>query len=189
MSLVAAYSRYLSKYPLFVQCGQTGILFGTGDVLAQQFIEQRGFAKHDVPRTLRLAGFGGVIAGPIFVNWYAFLDRFITIQSPFRALLARVSMDQFLFAPSFIALFFSSQGLMERKSPDAIKQKLRERYPTALVNNYKVWPAVQLVNFYFVPLQHRLLVVNTVALGWNTYMSLLNQATATVTLPAAVENN
>lgn len=28
-----------------------------------------------------------------------------------------------------------------------------------------VWPAVQLLNFWCVPLQHRLMVVNTFALG------------------------
>ncbi|XP_038051871.1 protein Mpv17-like isoform X2 [Patiria miniata] len=48
---------------------------------------------------------------------------------------------------------------------------LDQNFKTTLINNYKVWPAAQIINFYFVPLQHRVLAVNCVALFWNTYLS------------------
>jgi hypothetical protein len=50
-----------------------------------------------------------------------------------------VGLDQCLFAPSFIALFFSAQGALEGKSMTQIKEKLNDGYPQALLNNYKVW--------------------------------------------------
>lgn len=37
---------------------------------------------------------------------------------------------------------------------------------------------VQLVNFYFTPLYYRLMVSNVVSLGWNAYLSTLNQKSA-----------
>ena len=43
--------------------------------------------------------------------------------------------------------------------------KLRGAYWEALKKNWMVWPAVQAVNFRFVPLEHRVLVVNVVSLG------------------------
>ncbi|ORX47981.1 hypothetical protein DM01DRAFT_265966, partial [Hesseltinella vesiculosa] len=43
-----------------------------------------------------------------------------------------------------------------------------------------LWPAVQLANFYFVPLQHRLLITNIVALGWNSYLLWVNQRSSTL---------
>ncbi|KAM3580966.1 Protein required for ethanol metabolism [Umbelopsis sp. WA50703] len=126
-------------------------------------------------RTLRLTGFGGLVAAPLLSNWYKFLDKNIRLSSPFKSLIARVGLDQCLFAPSFIALFFSAQGALEGKSMTQIKEKLDDGYPQALLNNYKLWPAVQFFNFYVTPLNHRLMVTNIVALGWNTYLSTANQ--------------
>ena len=51
---------------------------------------------------------------------------------------------------------------MEGGSP---KEKLRGAYWTALKSNWILWPGVQAVNFKFVPLEHRVMVVNVVALG------------------------
>lgn len=43
--------------------------------------------------------------------------------------------------------------------------KLRTSYVPTLLTNWMVWPAVQLVNFKLIPLNHRLLVVNLLSLG------------------------
>jgi protein Mpv17 len=54
------------------------------------------------------------------------------------------------------------------------KQKLERSYTEALKSNYLLWPFVQMVNFKLVPLEHRVLVVNLVSIGWNCYLSWLN---------------
>ena len=60
-------------------------------------------------------------------------------------------------------------AIMEGSDP---KEKLDSTYFEALKKNWMLWPAVQAVNFKFVPLEHRVLVVNIVSLGktsrcWN----------------------
>lgn len=70
--------------------------------------------------------------------------------------------DQVVFASTHLAVFLSSMALMEGTSP---KKKLESTYLTALQKNWMVWPFVQAINFKLVPLEHRVLVVNVVALG------------------------
>ncbi len=84
-----------------------------------------------------------------------------------------MACDQGLFAPTFIGVFLSSMAVLEGGSPS---EKLSQSYRTALTTNYMIWPFVQLVNFKLVPLQHRLLFVNTISIGWNCYLSFLNSA-------------
>ncbi|KAI9497862.1 integral membrane protein mpv17 pmp22 family [Zychaea mexicana] len=169
------YSRALSRRPILVQCITTAFLFGTGDVIAQQAVEKRGFEHHEVSRTLRMAGFGGAVAGPVLSTWYRFIELNVKGSTPLNALVKKVAADQLLCAPIFIAGFFSAQGLLEGKSIAQIQEKLENGYTTAVLANYKIWPAVQFVNFYFTPLNHRLMVSNVISLGWNAYLSYMNQ--------------
>ncbi|GAN11049.1 protein sym1 [Mucor ambiguus] len=173
--MFAAYHRVLTKRPILIQSLSTAVLFGAGDLIAQQFVEKQGWDKHDFTRTFRMTAFGGIFAGPALSNWYRFIDKKVTTKNAFQGLATKVVLDQFIFAPFFIAAFFTGQGIFEGKSLQEIKDKLSSGYTTALVGNYKIWPAVQVVNFYFTPLNYRLMVTNVVALGWNAYLSTVNQ--------------
>lgn len=53
------YQARLKTSPLLTQAVTTAILFGTGDVLAQQAVERKGYEGHDLVRTTRMAGYGG----------------------------------------------------------------------------------------------------------------------------------
>ncbi len=60
-------------------------------------------------------------------------------------------------------------AVMEGADPG---ERLKGTYWEALKKNWMVWPAVQAVNFKFVPLEHRVLVVNVVSLGeWGVFFS------------------
>ncbi|CDH49613.1 protein sym1 [Lichtheimia corymbifera JMRC:FSU:9682] len=182
------YNKLLARQPILVQSITTAFLFATGDVVAQQYVERKGMENHDTSRTMRMAVFGGCFAGPVLGNWYRFLELNVKGSTPIKALVKKVAVDQFLCAPVFIGIFFSAQGLLEGKSVNEIKEKLQQGYTTAVLANYKLWPAVQLVNFYAVPLYYRLAVTNVVAIGWNAYLSNVNQRSSS-SVPQPVKVN
>lgn len=84
---------------------------------------------------------------------------------------ARVAADQLVFAPCNLGFFLTTMAVLEGSSP---QEKIAKTYSTALQKNWMVWPAIQAVNFKLVPLDHRVLVVNVISLGWNCYLSYLN---------------
>lgn len=85
--------------------------------------------------------------------------------------MARVAFDQTLFAPVAIGAFLSSMATMEGASA---KERLETTWWPALKANWMVWPIVQTVNFALMPAQYRLLFANIIAIGWNSYLSWIN---------------
>lgn len=110
-----------------------------------------------------MALYGGCVFGPAATTWFGFLQRKVVIPGkPNLEIVARVLTDQTVFASTNLFCFLSSMAIMEGTDPS---DKLKQSYTTALQKNWMVWPAVQFTNFKFVPLQHRVLVVNVVSLG------------------------
>ncbi|KAI9874315.1 MAG: Protein required for ethanol metabolism [Pleopsidium flavum] len=161
----------LAQRPLLTQSITTAVLFATGDVMAQQAVERVGLEKHNFARTGRMALYGGAVFGPVATTWFKFLQNKIVLKNPNTTIAARVLTDQTVFASTNLFVFLSSMAIMEGTSP---KDKLESTYATALQKNWMVWPWVQAINFKLVPLEHRVLVVNIVSLGWNCYLSYIN---------------
>jgi protein Mpv17 len=132
--------------------------------------------------------------------WYRVLQR-VKLANNKATILSRVALDQIIFTPINLTLFLSTMAFLEgfpsksivaapkatddsklvskvetesKGAKKRIEERLNSTFYTAFTKNLMVWPWVQLANFSVVPLEHRVLVVNVVALGWNCYMSYLN---------------
>lgn len=108
--------------------------------------------------------------GPSLSVWYKFLAKKIKQDGKFWVV-KKVAIDQSTFAPCLMATLITSINLLEGNSFQYSVEQLKEKYFDVMSTNYKIWPAVQLCNFYFVPLKHQVLVVQSVALFWNAYLS------------------
>ncbi|XP_044751555.1 protein Mpv17-like isoform X2 [Coccinella septempunctata] len=89
--------------------------------------------------------------------------------------LKKVGLDQLCFSPTFIGCFLCALGFAQGKDFQQIRKDISRDYQDILLTNYKIWPLVQLGNFYLTPLQYQTLVVQAVAICWNTYISWKTQ--------------
>ncbi|XP_071857814.1 mitochondrial inner membrane protein MPV17 [Bombus fervidus] len=170
LGIVKIYQRFLTRYPLLTQAVQAGTLMALGDQIAQNLVERRKIKDLDFIRTAQFGCIGLFLTGPVTRTWYGILDKYIGSKGGI-VVLKKVSCDQLFFAPVFLIVLLSTIGILQGNDLEQLKEKLYNEYPDILKNNYKIWPMVQLFNFYFVPLHHQVLVVQSIALLWNTYIS------------------
>jgi protein Mpv17 len=111
------------------------------------------------------------VFGPAATTWFKFLQHKVVLPNKNLEIVARVACDQLFFASTNLFCFLSSMAIMEGTSP---KDKLEKTYWKALSANWMVWPFIQIVNFKFVPLHHRVLLVNVLSIGWNCFLSMIN---------------
>ncbi|XP_076456859.1 mitochondrial inner membrane protein Mpv17-like [Babylonia areolata] len=172
-TLWRGYLRLLAKYPLATMCSTTGTLMAAGDGISQLCIERCPVKNYDIPRSGRFFVLGFFALGPMLRFWYLALDKMYSGTK--MAALKMVVTDQTVGAPVVLFTFVTGMGVLRGESRDEIMKKVHRDYFTILINNYKIWPAAQAINFFFMPLQHRVLFVNFVALGWNTFLAWITE--------------
>ncbi|KAJ7193011.1 hypothetical protein GGX14DRAFT_479201 [Mycena pura] len=167
-----AYNAMLIRRPMLAQCGTAAVLFGAGDIIAQQAVERKG-KEHDFARTARLTFYGGAMFGPAMTKWYQLLNR-IQFKSPTKGVIYRVWLDQCVLTPGAVVVFFGSMALLEGKPQEVVPRIGAVSYIPTLLRNWCVFVPTQIINFWFVPPHLRFLVVSVVSLFWNTYLSVAN---------------
>ncbi|KZT24302.1 hypothetical protein NEOLEDRAFT_1094514 [Neolentinus lepideus HHB14362 ss-1] len=171
-SLLRAYNTLLIRRPMIAQCGTAAVLFGAGDVLAQQAIEKKG-KDHDWIRTARLSFYGGALFGPVITKWYQFLNK-LQFATPTRGIIYKVWLDQAVLSPVIVAYFFGSMTLLEGKPLSDAGERLSTAYVPTLIRNWGVFVPAQAINFAVIPPHMRFVFVSVVSLFWNTYLSAVN---------------
>jgi len=70
------------------------------------------------------------------------------------------------------------QTLLAGASFDEIVERIKHTVPTSWINSCKLWPVVTAFSFTYIPIQYRSIFGGVIAIGWQTYLSLLNQRAA-----------
>jgi protein Mpv17 len=118
----------------------------------------------------------GFLMTPLQFWWYGRLSKWFPVTSARGTIpaLQRVAMDQLLFAPCSLAWFFTFMTVAEGGEKRHLVKKMQDIYLPTLRANYILWPAVQVINFRFMPLSFQIPFVSTIGIAWTAYLSLNN---------------
>ncbi|KAJ5361921.1 hypothetical protein N7541_002765 [Penicillium brevicompactum] len=191
------YARAQDRKPYATQLWSSVIIYLCGDLSAQLMFpaevsasgkegaeveaneeeQETVTAGYDPYRTLRhlCVGIGSSIPS---YKWFAFLSNNFNYSSKILSILTKVVVQQTFFTPVFNTYFFSVHSLLAGATLDETWERLKKALPVSIQNSVKLWPAVTAFSFMYVPAQFRNVFSGCIAVGWQTYLSWLNQKAA-----------
>ncbi len=112
----------------------------------------------------------GFTTGLVSHYWYIYLDKFLGTRKNIFIITKKVLLDQIIFSPINLLVYFSTLGLCERSGVQRISDELVEKgFEQIYVVEWIVWPPMQFFNFYVLPLRYRILFDNIISLGFDIY--------------------
>ncbi|KAL4895814.1 hypothetical protein BDV59DRAFT_173188 [Aspergillus ambiguus] len=194
-----SYARIQERRPYATQLWSTVVVYLCGDLSAQLLFppESKDSAKredspsesaqdnegtvseggYDPFRTMRHLVVGAGSSIPSY-NWFMFLHNHFNFPSKFLSILTKVVVQQSVFTPVFNTYFFSVHSLLSGASLEETWERLKKALPVSITNSAKLWPAVTAFSFMYIPAQFRNIFSGCIAVGWQTYLSWLNQKAA-----------
>jgi hypothetical protein len=106
------------------------------------------------------------------------LSRQFNYSSKFLSILAKVAVQQVVYAPIFNIYFFGMHCLLAGATLEETWERLKKAVPISVKNSVKLWPAVTAFSFMYVPPSFQSVFGGVVAVGWQAYLSWLNQKAA-----------
>jgi len=147
----------------------TGIITTTGDVIAQQLIDRKGW-DHDWERSGKMAAIGVMFVAPMWRTWFLSLDKIVPGAKPIDVF-KKLLLDQLLFHPFFNANYIAVVHAVNGHSFKQIVDHVKISFWRIQLSGYSFWPLVQFVNFFAVPLCYRVPFMNSFGIIWNSYLS------------------
>ncbi len=134
---------------------------------------KKAAVKYDFAPVKRLALWGTIVIPPIYHKWYNWLDKMFPIHRgknvtsiSKRMLVKKTILDQFLFTPPLLLLFFASMAAMERPTLSHVKEEVGTKFVPVFVADCAFWMPVQAFNFAFVPLTFRVVYIGVMSFVW-----------------------
>lgn len=163
-----AYNTALEETPLMAKCGTSLTGFTIADIMTQTLIEKIPF---DLKRVIRMGSFGALCHGSTGHYFYGFLDGVMPGTDPL-TVATKVLIDQTLWAPIFMVMFFTYMGLFDM-APATIIPTIKKLIFVAVSSSWKCWIPAHTINFAFIPSNLRLFYINAVQIGFNCFLSII----------------
>jgi hypothetical protein len=178
--LLASYLRALAARPMAVNAATGALTASLGDLFCQLAVERGPYSAR---RTAEMAAVRAGFMAPFLTLYFPALARTVP-GTGWRAVTARLVLDQALGAPLTISVTFALAAALQGRPETALPRIQQQLLPT-LATSVCFWPIVHSFNFRLMPVAHQPLVAHVASLFWNSYLAFASNVVLEMPPPAA----
>eukprot|EP01018_Ginkgo_biloba_P005466 Gb_33054 [translate_table: standard] len=175
-AFVRWYLRMLQKYPVLTKSITAGTICTLADVTSQGLsIAASGTSdkqKFDVPRTMRMAGYGLFLSGPTLHLWFNFLSEILPKRDVISTV-KKITLGQTVYGPIVTTIFFSANAFLQGESGSEILARLKRDLIPTFRSGLMYWPLCDYITYKYVPVHLQPLISNSFAYIWTVYLTYM----------------
>jgi len=179
MDFLRDYTLAAVSMPVLTKAATSCVSYLGGDLTAQAVEGRRRVGLLDLPRAARNGLLGFFLHGPLLHFWILFLE------GPFAKLLmgsgltegplllvAKVALDQTLFAVTINLAYAFIDGILSDQSPSDAWRRSRQVLVPSVVQSWRFWPLVHLISYSpLIPVDLKVLWIDVMEIVWVAILS------------------
>ncbi|XP_071526001.1 mitochondrial inner membrane protein Mpv17-like [Panulirus ornatus] len=170
-SLLKGIKVMMQRYPVVRGMLSYSLLLPASNTTQQLLDPQR--KKYDPWETFRFGIYGSFLLAPTLYCWVR-LANIIVKANSLKGAIIKAYIEQFTWAPFAYVQFFICINLMERKPWEECLHQCRTKILDTWKVGFCIWPVVQTVNFWIIPMKNRVSFVAFFSYLWNTFLSFMH---------------
>ena len=179
MDFLVDYTAAAVAMPVLTKAATSCVSYLGGDLTAQAVEGRRRVGLLDLPRAARNGLLGFFLHGPLLHFWILFLEGpFARLclgsgltEGPL-LLVAKVALDQTLFAVTINLAYAFIDGILSDQSPSDAWRRSRQVLVPSVVQSWRFWPLVHLISYSpLIPVDLKVLWIDVMEIVWVAILS------------------
>lgn len=111
--------------------------------------------------------------GPLLTTWLRILGHIFRNrnQKQFQTVVAKVFVHETVWDSFFVATYMYLLGILDRRPPSEVAELVKKQFWPTYTSQLKVWPFVQMLNFWVMPFKLQVGFNNVVGIFMNAWIT------------------